>query len=122
MGGDRRAAPDVSGVDLGTDEGSTATYELRVGGMDWASCAAAIERSLSSLAGVQDVNVDVVGGRVRVAYADGKVAHRDLAGAIRRVGYTVLDDTTMGTSGRDAARARHELPDVGGGGGRLGNR
>jgi Cd2+/Zn2+-exporting ATPase len=66
--------------------------------MDCASCAAVIERSLSSLEGVQDVHVDVVGGRVRVAYADGKLARGDLAGVIRRVGYTVLDDTAPGTA------------------------
>ncbi len=45
-----------------------ATCDLQVGGMDCASCAAVIERSLSALEGVDDVRVDVVGGRVRVGY------------------------------------------------------
>jgi len=65
--------------------------ELRVGGMDCPSCADDITRSLKGLEGVQDVRVDVVGGKVRVAYADGKLARGDLAGAIRRVGYKVED-------------------------------
>lgn len=68
-----------------------AVCEMRVGGMDCPSCADDITRSLKELEGVQDVRVDVVGGKVRVAYADGKLARGDLAGAIRRVGYKVED-------------------------------
>ena len=50
-----------------------ATCELRVGGMDCASCAATIERALRQLDGVEEVRVDVVGGRVRVSYEAGAV-------------------------------------------------
>ena len=75
-------------------DSSTLTCDLRVGGMDCASCAASVERALKELEGVQDVQVDVVGGRVRVGYAEGKVARGDLSGAIRRVGYRVEDDET----------------------------
>jgi copper chaperone CopZ len=56
--------------DDGADTKSVATCDLRVDGMDCASCAAAIERSLSAVTGVKDISVDVVGGRVRVAYAE----------------------------------------------------
>lgn len=65
--------------------------DLRVSGMDCASCAVAVESSLRQLEGVHDVRVDVVSGRVRVGYAEGKVARGDLAGAIQRVGYRVDD-------------------------------
>ncbi|MGI9091037.1 MAG: heavy metal translocating P-type ATPase [Gemmatimonadaceae bacterium] len=68
--------------------------ELRVGGMDCPSCATSIERSLSALDGVDDVRVDVVGGRVRVDYSPGKVVRGDLASAIQRVGFTVEDVDT----------------------------
>ena len=34
--------------------------------MDCGSCAASVDRALRSLEGVQDVRVDVVGGRVTV--------------------------------------------------------
>lgn len=47
---------------------STASCELRVEGMDCASCAATIERALENLEGVRDVSVDVVGGRVRAIF------------------------------------------------------
>ena len=80
---------------------TSATCDLRVGGMDCAACAAAIEGALRELEGVGDVRVDVMGGKVRVAYADGLVARADFAGAIRRVGYTVHDEEpTRGDGGR----------------------
>lgn len=75
----------------GTQVAPTATCDLRVGGMDCASCAATVERALRGLEGVDDVRVDVMGGRVRVAYAEGKLARGDLTAAIQRVGYTVED-------------------------------
>ena len=74
-----------------TTTATAATCDLRVSGMDCASCAAAVESSLRQLEGVHDVRVDVVGGRVRVGYAEGKVARGDLSGAIQRVGYRVED-------------------------------
>ena len=83
-------------------EGDAASCELRVGGMDCASCAASIDNALRRLEGVHDVRVDVVGGRVRVGYAGGRLARGDLAGAIRRVGYTVHDDDPR--DGRATAR------------------
>ena len=62
--------------------------------MDCASCADDVKRSLGQLEGIEDVGVDVVGGKVRVAYAEGKLARGDIAGAIRRVGYRVEDGET----------------------------
>ena len=83
------------------------TRDLRVSGMDCASCAAAVESSLRQLEGVYDVRVDVVGGRVRVGYAEWKVARGDLSGAIQRVGYRVEDGevrrATFTVSGMDCA-------------------
>ena len=65
--------------------------ELRVGGMDCPSCADAISRELHRLEGVEDVRVDVVGGSVRVAYAEGKLVRGDLYCAVQRLGYQVHD-------------------------------
>jgi Zn2+/Cd2+-exporting ATPase len=69
--------------------GARADTQLRVSGMDCASCAAAVEAALKRLDGVDEVNVDVVGGRVRIRYAEGKVERRQMAAAIRSVGYQV---------------------------------
>ena len=65
---------------------------LRVRGMDCASCAEDIRKALEKLAGVQDVHVDVVGGKVQVKYTEAKLARSDIAGAIRRIGYRVEDE------------------------------
>jgi Cd2+/Zn2+-exporting ATPase len=72
--------------------GVMASSELCVGGIDCASCAASIESALRRLDGIDDVQVDVVGGKVRVGYAEGAVVRDDLARTIRRAGYLVHDD------------------------------
>ena len=81
-----------------------ATCTLSVGGMDCASCAATVEKALRGLDGVQDVRVDVMGGRVTVGYAEGIVARGDLAGAVTRAGYSVADDRPHRAGAEDAPR------------------
>jgi Cd2+/Zn2+-exporting ATPase len=71
------------------------TRELRVDGMDCASCAATIDSALREIADVRDVRVDVVGGKVRVTHTNG-LERGELAEAIRRVGYTVRDEGADG--------------------------
>ncbi|MEW6361482.1 MAG: heavy metal translocating P-type ATPase [Acidobacteriota bacterium] len=97
----------------GTAEG--AVCDLSVGGMDCPSCADDITRALGKLEGIQDVRVDVVGGKVRVAYADGKLSRGDLAGAIRRVGYKVEDGDVKQASfiveGMDCADEVRQIED-----------
>lgn len=73
----------------GQAQGGNGTCEFRVGGMDCASCATDVRRALEKLTGVQDVRVDVIGGKVQVEYAPGKLARGDLAATIRRIGYRV---------------------------------
>jgi Zn2+/Cd2+-exporting ATPase len=75
--------------------GGVASCTLGVEGMDCSSCAESVGKALRSLEGVQDVRVDVVGGRVAVSYAEGKLARGDLVGAVTRVGYRVRDDATV---------------------------
>ncbi len=92
-----------------------ASCDLRVGGMDCPSCADGIKRSLQALEGIQDVQVDVLGGRVRVHYAEGKVARGDIAGAITRIGYPVLDGEARRASftvdGMDCAEEVRQIED-----------
>ena len=69
------------------------SVQLRVSGMDCASCAVAVEGALKRIDGVQSVNVDVVGGKVKVGY-EGNVVRPDLEAAVRSAGYRVsMDDT-----------------------------
>lgn len=82
--------------------------ELRVGAMDCASCAATVERALRGLDSVHDVHVDVVGGKVRLGYTNDRLVFGDMANAIRRAGYTVVDptqtDPSAGTFGERHSR------------------
>ncbi|HEU4630542.1 MAG TPA: cation-translocating P-type ATPase [Gemmatimonadaceae bacterium] len=112
VGGD--ADPDVATLDPARDTAVTATCEFRVGGMDCASCAASIERALRKLEGVQDVRVDVVGGKVRVGYAVGTLARGDLASAVRHIGYAVEDaeDRPAREPGTTARLARGQAAPV----------
>ena len=91
---------------IGTD---ATALDLRVAGMDCASCAAAIESAVRRLDGVRDVQVDVVGGRVRVRRAtQEQVTRGDVAGAIRNAGYRVESDdrdAPVGRSQGDSAAA-----------------
>ena len=80
-----------------------ATRDLRVWGMDCASCAASIEGALKRLDGIENVQVDVVGGRVRVGYVDGQVARDDIADAVRRAGFRVDEQ-----DGDDARRRENK--------------
>jgi Zn2+/Cd2+-exporting ATPase len=75
-------------ISLSTRDSSI--MEMRVGGMDCASCAAHVERAIVSLSGVEDVTVDVVGGRVKVAMAQ-PLPRAQIAAAVRRAGYAVID-------------------------------
>lgn len=82
-----------AGIQLsGGAAGASERCELQVGGMDCPSCADHVKKALDQLEGVQDVQVDVMGGKVRVSYAAGKLARGDIAGAIRRIGYEAADD------------------------------
>ncbi len=111
-GRQNESLPEITNV-LETTESATCDFE--VGGMDCPSCADDITRALSKLEGIQGVRVDVVGGRVRVAYADGKLARGDLAGAIRRVGYQVTDGESKQASfiveGMDCADEVRQIED-----------
>ena len=87
--------PKPAGGDAGNSTRSGAMRcDLRVGGMDCASCADDIRKALEKLAGVEEVRVDVVGGKVQVSYAESKLARGDIAGTIRRIGYRVEESET----------------------------
>lgn len=74
-----------------TLSGTDATCDLRVGGMDCATCAATVEKAVRSVPGVRQVSVDVVGGRARIGFDPGVSAPADIAAAIRRAGYDARD-------------------------------
>jgi Cd2+/Zn2+-exporting ATPase len=68
------------------------TYTFGVGGMDCASCAQNVTKTLRAMEGVEDVRTDILGERVTVRYAEGMLARGDLVGAVRRIGYRVKEE------------------------------
>ena len=88
---DHEVSKHISGQPPSNETANGAVCDFRVAGMDCASCADEIRRGLERLKGVEDVRIDVVGGKVQVVYAEGLLARGDLAGAIRRIGYRVED-------------------------------
>ncbi|CAN5697583.1 heavy metal translocating P-type ATPase [soil metagenome] len=74
------------------DPGGSCTFA--VADMDCSSCAESVSRALHAVAGVREVEADVVGGKVTVIYDQRSVAEVDLASAVRRAGYAVEDDSS----------------------------
>ena len=65
---------------------------LGVEGMDCSSCADTVERAIRQLEGIREVRVDVMGGRVDVAWGGSGVDEDALAAAITRAGYRVREE------------------------------
>ncbi len=72
--------------------GAGQSCNLRVGGIDCAACARTIERALRTLPGVRAVDVNVMGGTVKVEYVDDALGRGDFSRAIERVGFAVEDE------------------------------
>jgi len=64
---------------------------LDVEGMDCPSCADQITRSVQAIEGVQNVRVDIVGGKVRVDYVEGMLSRGDLRSTLRQIGFQVAE-------------------------------
>jgi len=69
--------------------------ELKVGGMMCAACTSAIEKTLLSLDGVSQVQVNLGSETATVKYDPGKLKLVDIEGAIRDLGYEVIDQQAV---------------------------
>lgn len=65
------------------------TQQMQVGGMDCASCALKIEKSIQQLAGVAEVSVSVATERLTVSYNPQQVNEFDIQNRVRALGYTI---------------------------------
>lgn len=63
---------------------------LEVQGMTCGHCKAAVTGALQSLAGVEEIEVDLDAGKVEVAYENGKVNIEKMKEAIEDQGYDVM--------------------------------
>jgi len=65
---------------------------INVGGMSCASCAGAVQRSLSKLNGVSNANVNLATNTATVDYDEDALTEADLRKAIEDAGYKALGD------------------------------
>lgn len=68
----------------------TQNVVLRVEGMSCRHCAAAIEKAVRALPGVENVRVDLGRKEVEVAFAPETTSVDDIAAAITDAGYVVV--------------------------------
>jgi Cu+-exporting ATPase len=70
-----------------------AKLELAIAGMTCASCAARIEKVVSGLPGVVDVQVNLATESARVRFVSGEVSQRQLRETINKIGFTATVQT-----------------------------
>ncbi len=85
----------------------TATAELAITGMTCANCAATVERALKRVEGVVDATVNFASEKATVTYVVGMVTRDDLARAVRKAGYGVVE-AAEGEEPEDAEAAARE--------------
>ena len=85
----------------------TATVELPITGMTCANCANTVERALKKVEGVVDAAVNFASEKATVTYVPGAVSTAELAAAVRRAGYDVVE-SAEGEDLEDAEAAARE--------------
>jgi len=68
---------------------SLKTQQMRVSGMDCASCAAKIEAALEKLVGVEEISVSAATERLTVSYDPQQITEADIQNRVERLGYSV---------------------------------
>jgi Cu+-exporting ATPase len=82
---------------------------LNIVGMTCASCAATIEKSLSSLEGVESVFVNIATEKARVEYDPGLVSIFDLRKAVTDVGYDVAGEEEVDRAVEEMEEGRKRM-------------
>ncbi|MBW9141599.1 MAG: cation transporter, partial [Candidatus Aramenus sp.] len=87
--------------------------ELKVVGMHCATCVATVSRSVSSVKGVVDVNVNLASGEAKVSLSDAKL--KDVVEAIRKAGYDVVTQRAtlkVSLNPEEVERLREEIEEI----------
>ena len=80
---------------------------FRVGGMSCAACSAHVEKSVSAVSGVREVQVNLLAGSMTVEYDESACGDEQIIRAVEECGYTAAVDS--GT--RAAAPAKNDAPE-----------
>ncbi len=78
-----------------TRSGNLVQASLPVQGMTCAACVAKVEKTLKSIAGVQEVHVNLLSGKAAVAYASDQTGVPQMVKAIQDVGYEVPEEEIL---------------------------
>ncbi|MEM7332216.1 MAG: heavy metal translocating P-type ATPase [Chloroflexota bacterium] len=81
--------------------------ELPILGMTCANCVANVERALKKVDGVIDANVNYASEKATVSLASGVIGQAELAAAVRRAGYDVVE-TAVSDQPEDAEQAARD--------------
>ena len=84
-----------------------------VGGMTCAACQAHVDKAVCSLAGVNDVSVNLLSGSMTVDYDESQLTPEDICAAVDHAGYSASPVAAAGAGGTIAAgpgAAHHESP------------
>ncbi len=82
----------------------TADMELSITGMTCANCVATVERTLNRLEGVVEATVNFANEKASVRYIPGTIDRAEMAAAVRKAGYDVVE-VAEGEEAEDAEAA-----------------
>jgi len=82
---------------------------LKIAGMTCASCAATVEKALSSLAGVESASVNIATEKARVKYDPGLVSILDLRQAVIDIGYDLETEEEVDRSVEEMNEGRRRM-------------
>ena len=68
---------------------------LEIGGMHCVMCAAAVERALNKLDGVESASVSYASESASVCFDESRVSVRDMEKCVKQAGYRVLEDRAL---------------------------
>ncbi|MCC7206837.1 MAG: cadmium-translocating P-type ATPase, partial [Anaerolineae bacterium] len=93
-----------------TQENDTVTAPVQeilpITGMTCANCAAAIERNVRKLPGIEEAAVNLASERLNVVYDPAQLSHEEIVARVRRAGYDVPDIAAEEEMEDAEARAR----------------
>ncbi len=69
--------------------------EFTVHGMTCTGCEETVQESVASLEGIKEVKASHLGSVAKVSYDKTKTTPEEIAGAIEKVGYTVIEDVRL---------------------------
>jgi copper ion binding protein len=72
-------------------EDSIKKVEIKISGMSCAHCAARVEKSLKSVEGVEEAQVDLEKGKATIEYDSNQVELSKLEDAVEEAGYSVAN-------------------------------